>query len=192
MIGRTRKLQRTTVRNPDQHPRGYIFEEQHNSDGVDPEFERRDSEHIVVEKYIVDHTERSMISDAEKGLPFKRVVNCILPPYNSCDRKEYVTIVQNLFRDTLATKNNKEFLLVMCQTGDFNTIPNQLVVSLLFQLLLDNNSAKPVAEKIRLVSMDKNICNLFKLELSKVYAKHRSELEFERVRLYEIENEILY
>lgn len=123
---------------------------------------------------MVNHTERSMISDAEKGLPFKKVVNCILPPYNSCDRKEYITIVQNLFRDTLASKNIKEFLLVMSQTGDFNPVPNQLLVSLLFQLLLDSNSVKPVAGKIRLVSGDKNICNLFKLELSKIYAKHRS------------------
>lgn len=81
---------------------------------------------------------------------------------------------------------------MLSQTSEFNSLPNQLIVGLLFEVLLESESSPIQAEKIRLVSQDRNICNLFKLELSKVYAQHRTSLEFERVKLYEIENEILY
>jgi len=83
---------------------------------------------------------------------------------------------------------------VLSQTGEYNSLPNQLIVAVLLQVLLNAQSVQLQAERVRLVSQDRNICSLFKLELSKVYAedKNRTSLEFERVKLYEIENEILY
>lgn len=78
----------------------------------------------------------------------------------------------------------REYMLVFCQTNEFNSLPNQLIIGLVFGMLLEADQKKPLAERVRLVSHDKNICNLFKLELSKVYAQHRTSLEFERVRLY--------
>jgi hypothetical protein len=117
------------------------------------------------------------MSEAEKGLPFKKVINCVLPSYGNCEQKEYITLVQTLVRDILCNKS-KDYLIVLSQTNEFNNLPNQLIVGVLLGTLLESNTIKLIAEKVRLVSQDKNICNLFKLELSKVYAQHRTLLEF--------------
>jgi hypothetical protein len=105
------------------------------------------------------------------------VINCVLPSYESCEQKEYITLVQSLLRDTFCNRP-KDYLILFSQTNEFNSLPNQLIIGVLFATLLESNTSKLTAEKVRLVSQDKNICNLFKLELSKVYSQHRTLLEF--------------
>lgn len=76
------------------------------------------------------------MSDAEKGLPFRKVINCVLPSYGNCEQREYITLVQSLIRETLNNKA-KDYLLVFSQTSEFNSLPNQLIVAVLFEVLLE-------------------------------------------------------
>jgi hypothetical protein len=63
------------------------------------------------------------------------VVNCALPAYTSTEQREYITLVVNLLREAINSKS-REYMLVFSQTNEFNSLPNQLIVGLVFGMLL--------------------------------------------------------
>jgi hypothetical protein len=100
---------------------------------------------------------------------FKKVVICCMPSYESIDYLSYFDKLVIVLNEVLGQA--KEFMFVFNQTSGQNTIPNQIVISLFLKYLEQNTQKERI--NIKLVSEDKNICSLFRLEIMKGSIKNK-------------------
>ena len=117
----------------------------------------------AIQKHSSHNLEALEVFSSPKGLGFKKVITCLMPYYPNMRLEEYIARFRKALKDIFS--KGKSFIFIFNQTSECNTLPNQLLVSLLLEFLASESSLK--VSKIQLVSPEKKICDLFRLEAYK-------------------------
>lgn len=97
-----------------------------------------------------------------KTCPFKKVLLCVLPNYRSEEAEEYRQMFRNIVRE--AFENVREVNVEFSNTIDgVNTLPNQLLLSLLLQEV----AGLPSGLKLSLVTTEKKMMNMYRFQMMK-------------------------
>lgn len=113
-----------------------------------------------------------------RNCPFKKVLICILPSYNSNECESYVQQFQNMVQEVLA--QSSDIALQLSYTSEnLNGLPNQTLMAV-FLRHLSASASKPL--KVTIISGEAKLLNMVRYEVMKldnyVLSSFNSEVRF--------------
>lgn len=99
-----------------------------------------------------------------RNCPFKKVLVCILPTYNSNDADSYLQQFQSTIQEVM-TQSSDLALQLSCTSENMNGLPNQTLMAI-FLRYISNNINKPT--KIAIISGEAKLLNMVRYEVMKL------------------------
>jgi hypothetical protein len=97
-----------------------------------------------------------------RACPYKKLLLCLLPPYVSEERTEYIQQLRNALREAL--ENSRDITVELSSTIEgIHHIPNQMLLHVLFGELQKVKQAT----KVCMIAPETRMMSLYKFELLK-------------------------
>ena len=158
IIGWCRHIPTSSILNPTRLCRTHQTRSMLGNSWLLSRFTIRHQQHRQPEKYSSLKLETLFTIPTKKNAPYKKLLLCSLPKYDSTEGEFYQQQLMNLFTDII--ENNKDITLQMCPTSEgTERIGNQFILALLFRQILKIASF-PL--KLSLISYETKTLNLFR------------------------------